>query len=91
MTLTKEMIFWAAVMFVMFLAFFLSWRFFFSTEDDTYRSRVRKCANCSKFQSTQSFFDGYCRVWKRKVIKKSICKHYYPNNFWVSFLEKMGF
>jgi len=91
MILTKEMLFWAAVMFIMFMVFFLSWRFFFTTGNGVYRSHVRKCSNCSKFQSTQSFFDGYCRVWKHTVIKKSICKHYYPKNLWVELLEKAGF
>ena len=88
---TTKMAIWTAVMFVMLMAFYMSWRFFFATENGVYRSHIRKCSNCSKFKSTNSFFDGYCRVWKREVIKKSVCKHYYPKNEWVKFLEKIGF
>ncbi|RMF09552.1 MAG: hypothetical protein D6762_03375 [Candidatus Neomarinimicrobiota bacterium] len=82
---------WAFVIMVLLFAFYLSWRYFFATTGDVYRSRIRRCSNCDRFKPIGSVHDGYCRIWKRNVIKKEICKHYYPKNLWVHILEKAGF
>lgn len=91
MNLTHTIIIWSLVIGVILLLFVASWRYFWATSNDTYRSYVRKCSNCARFKSIHSIYNGYCTLWERNVLKQSVCKHYIPKNTWVKWLEKSGF
>ena len=65
-------------------------RYFLAMTDDAYRSKVKRCGNCLRFEKTDSPFEGHCTVWDREVLKNSWCEHYYPKNEFIRLLEQVG-
>lgn len=80
----------AVVIFFVLILFIMSLRYFFATDDDTYRSRSYRCKKCDKFKKTGSLFEGYCNLWKREVLKDSTCKHFSPKDLLTRILGKFG-
>ena len=72
------------------ILFILSLRYFFATDNDTYRSRSYRCGKCDKFKKTGSLFEGYCNLWKKEVLKDSTCKHFNPKGLLTRILGKFG-
>ncbi len=81
----------AIIVLIILLIFVSSWRYFFTTGNDPYRSRSYRCSNCDKFNRTGSLFEGYCYIWKREVLKDSTCKHFNAKGLIAKLMGKLGF